>query len=127
MKRVKELGVWMDHSNAILMELYNHMIDSKKIAIKPIEIDRDNVDKHEVHMHSNDKEQKHNQSVFFKEIKDIIRNYNDVLLFGPTDAKNELFNLLKADHHFENTKIELRNTDKMSEDEMCDFVVEYFR
>jgi len=125
MKKNKELGIWMDHSNAILMELYNHMIDSKKIAIKPIQIDRDNVDTHEVHTHS--KEQKHNQSVYFKEIKDIIRNYNDVLLFGPTDAKNELFNLLKADHHFENTKIELKNTDKMSENEMCEFVVEYFR
>ena len=107
------------------MELYNHMIDSKKIVIKPIQIERDNVDTHEVHTHS--KEQKHNQSVYFKEISDIIRNYNDVLLFGPTDAKNELFNLLKADHHFENTKIELRNTDKMSENEMHKFVVEYFR
>jgi hypothetical protein len=125
MKQVKELGVWMDHSNAILMELYNHMIDSKKIAIKPVQIERDNENTHEVHTHT--KEQKHNQSVYFKEIKDIIRNYNDVLLFGPTDAKNELFNLLKADHHFENTKIELRNTDKMSENEMHEFVVEYFR
>jgi hypothetical protein len=125
MKKVKELGVWMDHSNAILMELYNHMIDSKKIAIKPMQIESDNVDTHEVQTHS--KEQKHNQTVFFKEISDIIRNYNNVLLFGPTDAKNELLNLLKADHHFENTKIELRNTDKMSENEMHEFVVEYFR
>jgi len=125
MKENKKLGVWMDHSNAILMELYNDMIDSKKIEIKPVQIEKDNVDTHKIQKHS--KEQSHNQAVFFKEISDIIMNYNDVLLFGPTDAKNELYNLLKGDHQFENTKIELRNTDKMTENEIHEFVVEYFR
>jgi len=125
MKENKKLGVWMDHSNAILMELYNDMIDSKKIEIKPVQIEKDNVDTHKIQKHS--KEQSHNQAVFFKEISDIIMNYNDVLLFGPTDAKNELYNLLKADHQFENTKIELRNTDKMTENEIHEFVVEYFK
>lgn len=125
MKKIKLLGIWMDHSNAFLMELYNHNISSKKIIIKPVHKEEDNVDTHEIQIHS--KEESQHRAAFFKEISDIIRDYQDVLLFGPTDAKNELYNLLKADHRFENIKFELRNSDKMNESEMQQFVVEYFR
>ena len=125
MKKIKQLGIWMDHSKAILIELYDHKISAKDIVIKPLALEKVNVDTHEVKVHS--KEQSHNQSVYFKEISDTIRNYQEVLLFGPTDAKNELFNLLKTDHLFENTKIELRTTDKMSTIEKQEFVVEYFK
>ena len=48
-------------------------------------------------------------------------------MFGPTDAKKELLNLIKSDHLFEKTKIELRNTDKMTETQMHIFVREYFK
>jgi len=125
MNKVKNLGVWMDHSKAILIELYDHKLISKEIVIKQTPLEIENVDTHEVKEHS--KEQSHNQSVFFQEITDTIRNYRNVLLFGPTDAKNELFNLLKADHNFANTIIELKTTDKMSTIEKQEFVIQYFR
>ena len=124
MKKIKQLGVWMDHSKAILIELYDHKVDSKEVVLKQSALEQENVDTHEVKVHS--KEQSHNQSVYFKEISDSIRNYQEVLLFGPTDAKNELFNLLKTDHLFQNIKIELRTTDKMSTIEKQEFVVKYF-
>jgi len=110
----------MDHSKAVLIELYDHKAIPKITAIK-----KENVETHWIKVQS--KEQNHNQSVFFKEISDSIRNYQDVLLFGPTDAKNELFNLLEADHNFENIKIELKTTDKMTVIEKQQFVVEYFK
>jgi hypothetical protein len=125
MNKVKQLGVWMDHSKAILIELYDHKLFSKEIVIKQTPLETTNVDTHEVMEHS--KEQSHNQSVFFKEISDSIRNYRNVLLFGPTDAKNELFNLLKADHNFTDTIIELKSTDKMTTVEKQEFVVQYFK
>jgi len=125
MKKIKQLGVWMDHSKAMLIELYDHKLISREIVLKASPLEKDNVDTHEVQVHS--KEQSHNQSVFFKEISDTIREYQHVLLFGPTDAKNELFNLLKADHNFENTKIELKTTDKMTVIEKQEFVIEYFK
>ena len=125
MNKVKNLGVWMDHSKAILIELYDHKLISKEIVIKQTPLEIENVDTHEVKEHS--KEQSHNQSVFFKEISDTIRNYRNVLLFGPTDAKNELFNLLKADHKFSDTTIELKTTDKMTTTEKQEYVVQYFR
>ena len=125
MNNMKQIGVWMDHSKAILIELYDHKLISKEIVIKQTPLEIENVDTHEVKEHS--KEQSHNQSVFFQEITDTIRNYRNVLLFGPTDAKNELFNLLKADHNFANTIIELKTTDKMSTIEKQEFVIQYFR
>ena len=125
MNKIKFLGIWMDHSNAFLMELYNHKISSEKIILKTEKKEDDSVENNEIQIHS--KEESQHRAAFFKEISNIIRNYQDVLLFGPTDAKNELYNLLCADHRFENTKFVLRNTDKMTEDEMYKFVVEYFR
>jgi hypothetical protein len=48
-------------------------------------------------------------------------------LFGPTDAKNELLNLIKTDHLFEDIKIEVINSGKMTESQMQTFVREYFK
>jgi len=44
-----------------------------------------------------------------------LKDYEEVLLFGPTNAKNELFNLLKDDRHFEKIKIEVKSGDKMTD------------
>jgi hypothetical protein len=49
-----------------------------------------------------------------------------VILFGPTDAKVELLNILRQDHHFANIKIETQQTDKMTEFQQHAFIKEYF-
>jgi hypothetical protein len=48
-------------------------------------------------------------------------------LFGPTDAKNELLNMVKTDHLFNEIKIEVENSDKMTESQMHTFVRDYFK
>ena len=57
---------------------------------------------------------------------DAIKNYDEVLIFGPTHAKEELVNLLKADRHFENIKIDVKHADKMTENQQHAFVKDYF-
>jgi len=37
----------------------------------------------------------HIQSGYYKKLSDAILKFQQVLLFGPTEAKNELLNLLK--------------------------------
>ena len=49
-----------------------------------------------------------------------------MLLFGPTTAKDELHNLLKADHNFEKIKIDVKQSDKMSDNQQQAFVNEHF-
>jgi len=125
MNKEKQLGICMDHSNAILIKISDGSILSQNIESesesKPKAV-KVNVDTHEIL----GKERHQLQSAYFKKISNIILNYGDVLLFGPTDAKRELFNLINEDPHFENIKIKLRTTDKMNDRQMQNFVTEFF-
>ena len=124
MNNIRKLGIWMDHSNAYLMELANDIIVQKVVSELANHETEFNFYKGEKLIH---KKEQHLQLRYYKKISDIIKNYQDVVLFGPTDAKNELLNLIKTDHLFEDIKIEVRNSDKMTEDQMQNFVRDYFK
>ena len=125
MKNVKQMGIWMDHSIAFVMELENGTIKDNTIESEFTHPDKEfSLSKNENLMHN--KEQ-HLQSSLYKKISNIIKNYQEVVLFGPTDAKSELLNVLKEDHLFANIKIEAINADKMTKSKMHDFVKEYFK
>ncbi len=66
------------------------------------------------------------QNGYYLQLGQIIRNYKSVVLFGPTEAKTELFNLLRADHRFGGVKIEVQPADKMTENQQHAFVKAYF-
>ena len=68
----------------------------------------------------------HEQLAYYEAIAAEIKQYEEVLLLGPTDAKVDLLNLLKADHHFDKINIETRPTDKMTENQQHAFVKKYF-
>jgi hypothetical protein len=120
----KKLGIWMDHANAHLMEFTTHNVETKAIGSKFTDEATDqDLSKGESLMHN--KEQ-HQESAYYKELGKEIANYDDVLLFGPTEAKVELFNLLRADSHFEKIKIGVMQSDKMTDNQQHAFVKEYF-
>ena len=124
MNTKKRLGICMDHSIAHLMEFKTGIPDTITIESKFTHLDREeSLVKSEILMHN--KEQ-HQQSEYYKKLAEEIKKYQEVLLFGPTDAKLELHNLLKADHAFANIKIEVAQTDKMNEHEQQTFVREHF-
>ena len=123
MTTAKNLGIWMDHSSAHLME-FTDTIETKTIDSKfTHEAKEQSLEKSENLMHN--KEQ-HQQSEYYKKLGEIIKNYEDVILFGPTDAKVELFNILRADHLFAKIKIEIKQTDKMTEHQQHAFVRDHF-
>ncbi len=125
MKSTKHLGIWMDHSIAHLMELTNDNIVSSTIESQPvIQGKEQNLKRDESLLHN--KEQNH-LSDYFKKLSKVILEYDEVLLFGSTDAKNELLNLLKADHLFSKIKFEVKLTDKMTENQKHAFVKDYFK
>lgn len=124
MEKNRLLGIWMDHSDAFLMELQNdNIVTNSIISEANRKVREDKWDGHEKGIHT--KEQ-HQQSSYYKKIRDTIVDYQEVVLFGPTDAKSELYNLLRNDHIFENIKIEVLNSDKMTEAQMHTFIREYF-
>ena len=115
----------MDHSNAYLMELTNDIIVTNRIVSELTNHEAEyNFYKGEKLIH---KKEQHLQLSYYKKIGNVIKKYQDVVLFGPTDAKNELLNLVKTDHLFEGIKIEVKNSDKMTEDQMQIYIREYFK
>ncbi|MEO8147733.1 MAG: hypothetical protein ABI723_08865 [Bacteroidia bacterium] len=120
----KKLGIWMDHSNAHLIEFTNDGIQENVIASKFSHDEKEfSLSKNENVMHN--KEQ-HQQSEYYKQLGEAIRNYEEVILFGPIDAKSELFNTLKTDHRFSKIKIEVQQAGKMTENQQHAFVKEHF-
>ena len=125
MKTSKKIGIWMDHHNAHLIEFSTEVKETKTITSDFTFQDKEEtLQRSESEMHN--KEQ-HKQSTFYKNLAAVIKDYNEVLLFGPTDAKVELFNFLKENHKYDNIKIEVKNTDKMSDVDQHQFVRDYFK
>jgi stalled ribosome rescue protein Dom34 len=125
MKSSKKLGIWMDHHNAHLIEFSTEVKETKIMTSDFTFQDKEEtLQRSESEMHN--KEQ-HKQTTFYKNLAAVIKDYNEVLLFGPTDAKVELFNFLKENHKYDNIKIEVKNTDKMSDVDQHQFVRDYFK
>ena len=122
--QTKSLGIWMDHANAHLMEFTTDPITTDIISNAYSHREKEHsLSKSEESMHN---KQQQSQHEYYKKLGDIIRNFQDVLLFGPTNAKIELLNLLRADHQFEKIKLETKDSDKMTQNEQHAFVRDYF-
>ena len=114
----------MDHSNAHLIEFTTDPMETKTIESEfTHEVKEQSFGKGEHLMHN--KEQ-HQESGFYKKLADIIKAYDKVVLFGPTEAKVELHNILKTDHHFDKIKIDVLPADKMTGHQQHAFVKAHF-
>jgi hypothetical protein len=63
---------------------------------------------------------------YFKKIEKIIITYDQVLLFGPTKAKEELHNLLVKDNRFNKIDVSIVKTDDLRSTEQDRFFKDYF-
>jgi hypothetical protein len=79
--------------------------------------------KNEILMHNKEGKQ---LSRYYKKLGEVIKNYKRIILFGPTNVKVELFDVLSEDEQFVKIKIEIKDTDKMTEDQKSSFVTDYF-
>lgn len=124
MKNVKKLGVWMDHKIAHLMEFTNEPFEVTTIESKfPYHENYLNEPKSDVVLNI---KQQHKQFKYYKKIGEVIKDYYQVILFGPSDAKLELFNILSEDNRFMKIKVEIKETDRMTRSQLHLFVNEYF-
>lgn len=122
MKSHKTIGIWMDHSTADLIDLRAGNKDQIQSAFT-FDKKEEAIKKGEKHMH-NKENQMH--EAYYKDLGDVILNYDHVLLFGPTDAKAELHNYLNKDQHFKDIKIDVESADKMTDNEKEAFVKNHF-
>ena len=124
MKAPRRIGVWLDHSLARLIE-YN----TEDYKANTIASDIKRLDNQEGVQHSENllhhKENQHLQA-FYKEIIAKLQHYDEIVLFGPTNAKTELYNLIRSEHKYDHLKIDTKPADKMSPAEEHAFVTDHF-
>ena len=123
MKSTKNLGIWMDHSEAHLIDIYTKSNCCTIESAFTADLKEEALEKSESIMHN--KRQKMHES-FYKEIGDSILNYNHVLLFGPSNAKTELLNYLGKDVHFKHIEMDVEAADKMTDNQKLAFVRNHF-
>lgn len=122
MNSKKNLGIWLDYSSAHLIDPHKHksqIIQSKFSS----EMQKEVMKKGEKHLHNKEEQM---QQAYFNEIADKIHGYDQVLLFGPTNAKKELNHYLNEKEQFKGVKIALESADKMTENEKNAFVKKHF-
>lgn len=121
----RKLGIWMDHQHAHLTAfttdpMNTETIDSKFTHESKVLSLHQGEDK----MHT---KENHQQGEYYKALGKAIKQYDAVVLFGPTDAKTELVNKLSKDHLFSKIKIDVVETDKMTVNQQHAFVKNFFR
>lgn len=124
METKKNIGIWMDHSDAHFIDLNAGDNDFSIQSDFNINVKEAALSRSEDVMHN--KEQQMHEA-FYKKIADKIMSYNHVLLFGPTNAKKELHNHLKKDLHFKDIQIDVEAADKMTPNEKRAFVSKHFK
>lgn len=124
MANKKKLGIWMDYANAILIDLEKNGITQTIDSEFDYDTQVEALQRSENIMHN--KEQQMNES-YYKEIGLEILNYDQVLLFGPTNAKLELNNYFKDDSKYKKIQFDVQSADKMSDNEKVAFVRDHFK
>ena len=80
---------------------------------------------------SNNEFRKHRQEkaarmTFFKELTEILKGFDEILLFGPGETKKELRNQLHEQQVFKGKIIDVQTSDYLSDKQLLELVREYF-
>jgi hypothetical protein len=120
----RKVGIWMDHASANIIEIIDNFIITKTIkSANSVKVENRIYDNDETHHQKKEIQQ---QSDYYKTLSAKIKGYDSVILFGPTDAKIELQNILEKDKQYNEIKICVISTDNMTEKQQIAFVSEYF-
>ena len=120
----KNIGIWMNHSIAYIMEFTAGLITTITIESEP------NKQENRFETVKNESlsifKEQHIQAAYYKKLEESIRDCREVILFGPTYAKVKLYNALRKDKQFSKTRIGVTQTHDMSMIEQEEFVYNHF-
>ena len=124
MTRTTKAGICMDYSFSRIMEFSTLPMVIKTIQSKFTQEEKKlSLAISENFMHT--KELLY-QTEYFKQLAEIIKKYEEVIIFGQTNAKFELLDVLVTDHLFDKIRIDLIMTDNLSEHQQNIFVRNHF-
>jgi stalled ribosome rescue protein Dom34 len=125
MKTIKQLGIYLDHAAANLIDFTNSNKEPHAIIS-----DFDIQDKHETLQRSENEmhhKEQDKQRAYFKKIAAMASDFNELLLFGPTTAKTELLHFLQKGNSFGKIKIDTQNTTELTIPQQQVFIREHFK
>jgi hypothetical protein len=135
-KNIKRIGLWMDHSEAILIN--PDELDGKMEVIRAdksrhirhagqsasgIKLGNYRSTNNEVSMHN--KEQNHLHA-FYKELANSVHPYDEILVLGPTTAPSEFHNYMEKEKGLNTKKMEVLHCDYLTENQLQEQVKKFF-
>ena len=124
MKTLKKVGIWVDNTIARVMEFSDE--NFKVITINSGSQSIDNLSSSKFSDSEFYNREKKEMKPFFKKLINIIKDFDEIVLFGSTNAKTELYNLIREEHKFDHLNIDTRQTDKLSFEDQNRFTKTYF-
>jgi hypothetical protein len=129
-----KVGVWIDHRQAVIVTLVDHVEEIKRI---PSDIEKHVRYSGASHSqtatgHDDSAEDRRDRrfddrlSRYYDEIIAYLRDADSILIFGPGEAKGELQKQLEG-HALGERIVGIETTDKMSDEQVATKVREYFR
>jgi hypothetical protein len=129
-----KVGVWIDHRQAVIVTLVDHVEQIKRI---PSDIEKHVRYSGASHSqaatgHDDSAEDRRDRrfddrlSRYYDEIIAYLRDADSILIFGPGKAKGELQKQLEG-HALGERIVGIETTDKMSDEQVVTKVREYFR
>ncbi|MFC0654765.1 hypothetical protein [Mongoliitalea lutea] len=137
--KFKKVGIWLDHSFAYFVGYADgkatliEKLDSPHESMKRVEGEGNDTTWYTPNPEhaSNNEHKKHNITQnelkeYFKILEGKIQSYEDVLLFGPGTAKEQLRNRLKDNKAFDKKWFAVENSDKLTDNQLLAYVREFF-
>jgi hypothetical protein len=132
----KRIGVWLDHHKASFIS-FEPLNEHVQTVYSNLDTNQQRFDGEEANgtrwawaMSSNEWHKNHRAmeelDKYYDTLSKLLEEYEEILLFGPTDAKRELKNKLAAQKHFARKIIHTENSEKMTENQLLAFVRDFF-
>lgn len=131
------IAVWMDHSIAKLIYPKGNENYAVENLISPHDIhpreDGQGPDHTSLgnYRESNNEYSRNHKEMeelheFYHALRKVLGKYDEILLFGPTKAKEEFLNIILNDKSFNGKRISIENSDKLSDHQLISYVKKYF-
>ncbi len=137
-KETKQAALWLDHSQAHLFgyrEGESYLIETIESPLerKPrIEGEGNDTTRFGANYYSNNEDRKHNKmqnelASFFSELEGKLKDFDEILLFGPTNAKEQLFNRLSENKSYVSKTFSVESVGKLTENQTLAYVRDFFK
>ena len=128
----KEVGLWIDHREAVLVFLLDESEEIKRIT--------SNMEKHVRYSGASESSGSHNDSAedkrdrrfddhlskYYDEVIVALRDADSILILGPGEAKNELQKRLEG-HELSGNIVAIKTADKLTDHQIAAEVRQHFR